>query len=959
MIHPYLYNENIKSYDLKTIYKYVEGNYNGLTLKAIKEYLKISKKIEKCKTDIFFINSCLQNNTLPNFTNFKTTNNRLRLQPIHSTCRKLLLTQELSNHNSDLHKLIKSIEKLKNNDLFHIPTNDLNSIFYVMDNEPLHHLRIKLRTKIIKKLEHININVTLNDINVNPAFITDRRDRSNSNSPKLVFDLSNTLDNKEINLLSKGLKFGIQNRNFNHFEILTRFEELAQGLKNEKIRDDFKDNRSIVTPIETFMQKLQHLAEDFVDSSKITQNSLTYDEELTLNNLKRKVKENDLIINKADKGNATVINNKSEYIKKVEQLFTNSKFEIITDDDPKRLEKMEESFNKNLLNISDEYTMKDEKNKQIKSSKIYDENDKPLVLKKGSINKQLYKQLFSSGAKYAVAYGVTKVHKKDFPIRPIVSTIGTFNYDTAGYLGNILEENFNAPIINQVIETLGPNNEWKPNKKSFKYVIKDSFDFINKISLIKLEKDDFMISIDVESLFTNVPIDETIEIVKNAFFKKKSQNIIKLMNIVGAKRQKNITTQGNIRNGTSEYEGDLNGLPWEHFEFLLRNVLQESIFMFNNKLYKQIDGASMGNKVAPIISNIFMDHFECKHMDELIKLGVKLWWRYVDDTFIIIKNKELADKILEFLNKQHDTIKFTMEKETNDIINFLDVKIKRGSENSISTSTYRKPTFTGVMLNWNSLTSIKYKKGLIRCLLDRSNKICSSIEQKIIEMEEIRNILLKNNYPSHIINKEYEKYEKYKQLNVDKITNPEEKIKYISLPYINDKSEIIARKIQESVEDHFQNVKLRVAFKSPATLGSHFPFKDKITDPTKLSNVIYHLKCKNCPADYIGMSKRIWSHRREEHEKTDHSSHVFEHHHLEGHEIDFDNVEIIDRADSLRKLEYKEMLYIRKLKPQLNKQIESELFTLIIRNVQLENSITRDFQKNLNKNNNKQQPKQK
>ena len=40
----------------------------------------------------------------------------------------------------------------------------------------------------------------------------------------------------------------------------------------------------------------------------------------------------------------------------------------------------------------------------------------------------------------------------------------------------------------------------------------------------------------------------------------------------------------------------------------------------------------------------FMDHFECKHMDELIKLGVKLWWRYVDDTFIIIKNKELADK---------------------------------------------------------------------------------------------------------------------------------------------------------------------------------------------------------------------------------------------------------------------------------------------------------------------------
>ena len=48
------------------------------------------------------------------------------------------------------------------------------------------------------------------------------------------------------------------------------------------------------------------------------------------------------------------------------------------------------------------------------------------------------------------------------------------------------------------------------------------------------------------------------------------------------------------------------------------------------------------------------------------------------------------------------------------------------------------------------------------------------------------------------------------------------------------------------------------------------------------------------------------------------------------------------------------MLYIRKLKPTLNKQIESELFTLIIRNVQLENSVTRDVQKHLNKK--KQQP---
>ena len=73
------------------------------------------------------------------------------------------------------------------------------------------------------------------------------------------------------------------------------------------------------------------------------------------------------------------------------------------------------------------------------------------------------------------------------------------------------------------------------------------------------------ISIDVESLFTNVPIDETIEIIKQNFFRKNNQKI--------DKKDKNIGTK-NIRKGISEYDGSFDGLPWEHFEFLFRNCLQ-------------------------------------------------------------------------------------------------------------------------------------------------------------------------------------------------------------------------------------------------------------------------------------------------------------------------------------------------------------------------------------------------
>ena len=166
----------------------------------------------------------------------------------------------------------------------------------------------------------------------------------------------------------------------------------------------------------------------------------------------------------------------------------------------------------------------------------------------------------------------------------------------------------------------------------------------------------------------------------------------------------------------------------------------------------------MGSPLGPIIANIFMNHFENKHMSELEALGVKCWLRYVDDTFVIIKNKANAEIILDFLNRQHNTIKFTMEKQLKNEINFLDIKIKRDDLNStFITSTYRKPTFTGVMLNWNSLTSIRYKTGLIKCLLDRSNKICSKDEQKVDEMQQLRDLLLKNNYPNKIIEKEFEK----------------------------------------------------------------------------------------------------------------------------------------------------------------------------------------------------------
>ena len=66
--------------------------------------------------------------------------------------------------------------------------------------------------------------------------------------------------------------------------------------------------------------------------------------------------------------------------------------------------------------------------------------------------------------------------------------------------------------------------------------------------------------------------------------------------------------------------------------------------------------------------------------------------------------------------------------------------------------------------------------------------------------------------------------------------------------------------------------------------------------------------------------------------------------------MDFENIEILDRANNDRKLQYKEMLYIRKLNPTLNRQMNSDLFTFVIRNSKNDSDFTSDIQKYLNKN---------
>ena len=117
----------------------------------------------------------------------------------------------------------------------------------------------------------------------------------------------------------------------------------------------------------------------------------------------------------------------------------------------------------------------------------------------GCLDDNTYYNIFPKGSQPARFYGLPKLHKQREPnsappLRPIVSSINAYNYKLAKYLCSIL-----SPLI--------------PDK----HTTKDSFSFVEEITDLDLNNN-FLISFDVESLFTNIPLQETIDIAVNLIF---------------------------------------------------------------------------------------------------------------------------------------------------------------------------------------------------------------------------------------------------------------------------------------------------------------------------------------------------------------------------------------------------------------------------------------------------------
>ena len=279
----------------------------------------------------------------------------------------------------------------------------------------------------------------------------------------------------------------------------------------------------------------------------------------------------------ADKGVALVVIDTADYKKKAEELLQQPTYQLIPTDPTSK-------YKNKLINM-------------LKSIKA-----------EGCFNEAVYKKLYLTGAGSPKFYGLPKIHKEGVPLRPIVSSIGAVTYYTSKELSRILK-----PLVGR-----------SP------YHIQNNQDFIQQIQGIQLQPNQCMVSVDVKALFTSMPIQPAITIIKKLLEEEQSLQQRTTMSV------NNITC-------------------------LLEFCLKSTYFTYQGQHYEQLEGAAMGSPISPIVANLFMENFEEKAI-HTAPHPPYFWKRYVDDTFTILESSHRR-AFLDHINSIDQHIQFTCEEQ--------------------------------------------------------------------------------------------------------------------------------------------------------------------------------------------------------------------------------------------------------------------------------------------------------
>ena len=651
-------------------------------------------------------------------------------------------------------------------------------------------------------------------------------------APDCLVNISDRhLSIEEENALRLGLKHHILPKCVNEIQIKSQVEQLYNTSK-----DAIVSGTGIIDP--EFKDEVRHSTLSFLHSAKnVCGTRYNQNFHRTLKTLR-----SDPMIKVCsfDKGNGIVILNTTDYHKKLDNIIL----------DKSKFKEIPVNVGMNHPVIRNENSIKG----------FLREKVKPFV------SVRIFNSIYPSGSQPGKVYGLCKAHKPDMPLRPVVSMINTAEYGLAKYLDSLIKPHIPSTVM--LDSTTG---------------------FLNRLKDFHFTPSDILVSFDVVSLFTNVPLHDTIHLIADHIYNLESKP------------------------------------PFDKATFIrMLQIATGGLFMHQGNLYKQVDGVTMGSPLGPTLANFCLAHYESQLLNDH---APALYLRYVDDIFCVFKPDTSHQDFLEKLNNLHPSLKFTAEIGPS-TLPFLDTSISIPStEDGMFTSqVYRKPTFTGLLLNFAALCPLKWKFGLIYCLLHRAYNISSNWSVFTKEVSFLEKIFVNNAYPSQFfatcvnrfLTKKFDPQSDRTQPLVERMET------IFVVPYIGQASVIFGNKLCKLFKTRFL-IDIKIVY-TTFKIKNYFSLKCRTPLPL-LANVVYRFQCsRDVNLTYIGKTKRHLTTRVREH-GTSSTSAIKQHIDTctpcrENYSIN--SFKTLDNASNDLQCIIKEALYIKHNNPTLNTQLSNQ-----------------------------------
>ena len=404
-------------------------------------------------------------------------------------------------------------------------------------------------------------------------------------------------------------------------------------------------------------------------------------------------------------------------------------------------------------------------------------------------------------------YGTIKAHKpeKNYPMRVVVSTIGTPSYGTSDHLVRIIQ-----PTLNK--------NETR---------LKNSRTFVQKSRTWSMDENEVQVSYDVVNLYPSVPVEEATDIIIHT-----------------------LSNDTELKNRTK--------LNLNEIRSLIELCLSKCYFLWNEKIYLLKNSGPIGLALMVVVAEAYLQYHEKNAMDIALRKNVApmSFLRYVDDSHSRFNNIEDATTFQEILNDQDpDHLKYTMEVEDIEkTLNFLDLKIKNNSGH-YEFSIHRKNAITNVQVKPHSGHDPKILRGIFTGFLNRAFTICKD-QHLNDEIEFLIRCFTENGYDEDNLRSIAKSYT---ENHHNRLLHQQEDLKIVSLPWVPG----LSPKLRKT----FRKVGYKTVFKSASNLKTILTSKNKTKLPLLSHPGVYKIPCK-CGKEYVGETKLRALTRFEQHKKS-------------------------------------------------------------------------------------------